>query len=347
MRAIMTQRRPTAWVRWCLRTAVATLILAPAARGALEVVPLGTNWTPPAGRTVVAQTRFDRGGNTSVRNSAPPEWKASGYVQRNRDLGQVFTAPCDFWLESVVLRTGPGDIAFLPGSAGARVFIQLFEVEGEPKLDDHGTPPGTDATHGFSKNHRCDDVILGVRYRPLRLVRGGVLPNLAAAGEGRLAYMMWRLDGDDRLECRAGRRYAFLVGFEEPGKARGFTLANHNRAGDPAPPRLDDPADPYPGGWAIRREGNGTRPPSMRPGPEPPAESATLLREALFPTGEARFSVPPTTDGYPDVDTYRDLEFYLLAAGGPRAADERSLDPTLHEAGPLKPAFVAGRRALE
>jgi len=276
-------------------------------------------------RAVIAQPRFDRSGDTSVRNCVPPVWKETGYFQRNRDLGQVFTAPRDFVLESLVLRTGPGAAAFRAGSAGARVFIQFFEVEGDPVLDDHHTPPGTAATHGFSRNHRCDDVIRGVQYRPIARVQDGVMPDLRSRREGaRLAYLLWRLSGDDRLPCRAGRRYAFLIGFEEPGPDRSFTLANFNRAGDPAPPQLTDPADPYPGGWAIRREGDGTLPPTLRPGPQPPDDPALLLREALFPLGEARFKIPPTTDGYPDVDTYRDLEFYLFESNGPAVTEHRT-----------------------
>jgi len=36
-----------------------------------------------------------------------------------------------------------------------------------------------------------------------------------------------------------------------------------------------------------------------------------LLNESLFKTPPDRFELPPAFDGYPDVDTYRDLEFYL------------------------------------
>jgi hypothetical protein len=76
-----------------------------------------------------------------------------------------------------------------------------------------------------------------------------------------------------------------------------------------------DENDTYPGGWGIRREGNGRNPPLMFPGERPPTDPAKLRQlrdEASFPEGEARFAIPPTTDGYPDVCTYRDLEFYLL-----------------------------------
>ncbi|MCK5699733.1 MAG: hypothetical protein KAI29_01205, partial [Cyclobacteriaceae bacterium] len=41
-----------------------------------------------------------------------------------------------------------------------------------------------------------------------------------------------------------------------------------------------------------------------------------LLNESLFKTPPDRFELPPASDSYPDVDTYRDLEFYLEAHPG-------------------------------
>jgi hypothetical protein len=52
----------------------------------------------------------------------------------------------------------------------------------------------------------------------------------------------------------------------------------------------------------------------MTPGKEPPADpkaAEKLKRESVFADGEGRYKLSPTTDGYPDVDTYRDHEFYL------------------------------------
>lgn len=268
-----------------------------------------------AERMIVKQIATDLGGNTSVRNESPLNWKEGGYFRRARDLGQVFTAPEDFTLDALILRTGNDDLAFLPGTAGAEVCVQFFEVTGEPKIDDNGTPPGAKATHGFSTNHRCDDFITGVEYRSLRVVAGGRLPDLATKGDGKLAYMKWSFDGADTLRFEKGRRYAFMAGFAHADADRNFTLANRNHASSRKPPSLTDPEDAYPGGWGIRREGNGHNPPLMLPGAEPPADAAQLARlraEASFPEGDARFAIPPTTEGYPDVCTYRDLEFYLL-----------------------------------
>jgi hypothetical protein len=245
------------------------------------------------------------------------KWKESGYFQRARDLGQVFTPPSDFTLDALVLRTGNAHLAFLPGAAGAEVFVQFFEVTGTPVINDNGTPPGTDATHGFSTNHRCDDFVTGVEYRSVHVARGGRLPDLAARGDGKLTYMEWTLTGSDRLRFEKGKRYAFMVGFAAPGRDRNFTLASRNNASSPRPPAIIDIDDTYGGGWSLRREGNGQKPPLMIPGPQPPLDPVLLRQlqaEATFPTGQARFAIPPTCDGYPDVDTYRDLEFYLIEA---------------------------------
>ncbi|MFO8013690.1 MAG: hypothetical protein R6X20_10345 [Phycisphaerae bacterium] len=90
------------------------------------------------------------------------------------------------------------------------------------------------------------------------------LPTLLAA--------LWLL----ALPLAAGKRYAFLVGILDPVREGNFTLANRNRAASPAPPRLTDPGA-YPGGWGLRREGNGRRPRKV-PGPAPPAASASALQ---------------------------------------------------------------------
>ena len=229
----------------------------------------------------------------------------------------MFTPEETFTLDAVVLRTGNGSLAYLPATPGAGVFVQFFELTGTPTVDDNGTPPGTPSTHGFSDNHRTDDRLTGVTYDSLRVAGGGVMPELP--GDGKLTYLKWDLTGEDELTFGAGRRYAFVIGFAdpggEPGNERNFTLANRNLAADPGPPGLNTGADTYERGWAVRREGRGT-PPTKVPGPAPPADPAVrakLLGESSFGPGKARYALPPTTDGYPDVDTYRDLEFYLLA----------------------------------
>jgi hypothetical protein len=268
-----------------------------------------------AERVIIKQLSANLGGNTSVRNQSPHVWKDKGFYQRARDLGQVFTAPHDFGLDAIVLRTGNGSLAFLPGAAGAEVFVQVFEVTGTPAINDNGTPPGAQAKHGFSTNHRCDDFVTGVQYKPLRIVEGGRLPDLAANSDGKLSYLKWAFTGEQPLRFEKGKRYAFMVGFVEPGAERNLTLANRNNASSPRAPAIADEEDTYPGGWGLRREGNGRTPPLMIPGEQPPTDPSVLRQleaESTFPTSDARYAIPPTCDGYPDVDTYRDLEFYIL-----------------------------------
>jgi len=274
------------------------------------------------------------GGNTSVRRNDAPrlKWKDEGYYQRNRELGQVFNIPVgtDIKLKAIVLRTGNDDKAVLPGSIGADVQIQFFELEGTPVINDNGTPTGTESTHGFNKNHRTDDFIDGITYKPLALVRGGQFPDIPPTsseegGEpGHLRYMRWDLEGEAELILEGGKRYAFIVGFVTNGPEKGFTLGNNNRAALSDPPELLLDANGIPW-WSIRREGDGTLPPTQFPGIDPPANDSIrdlLISESLFdPFHETILS--PTTDGFPDVDTYRSHEFYMevekicAAAGTP------------------------------
>lgn len=268
-----------------------------------------------AKKVIIKQVCGSLGGNTSIRNEFPLIWKDKGYYRRARDLGQVFTAPQDFKLQALVLRTGNAHLAFLPGAANAEVFIQFFKMTGTPVIDDNGTPPGSEATHGFSTNHRCDDFVSGVEYRSMRVLAGGHLPDLLATGDGKLTYIKWTFTDSDIPHFEKGKRYAFMVGFVNPGKDRNFTLSNRNNANSPNPPTIIDADDSYNGGWGLRREGNGKNPPLRIPGEDPPTEPKLLTQlkaESTFPPGQARYATPPTCDGYPDVDTYRDHEFYMI-----------------------------------
>jgi hypothetical protein len=65
--------------------------------------------------------------------------------------------------------------------------------------------------------------------------------------------------------------------------------------------------------WGIRREGNGTLPPTMMEDSLPPSDPDNyqkLVSESLFPKNHYG-TLSPTSDGYPDVDTYRTMEYYL------------------------------------
>jgi hypothetical protein len=133
-----------------------------------------------------------------------------------------------------------------------------------------------------------------------------------------LCYMRWDLTGADEIVLQAGHRYALVFGIVAEASDCGFTLANLNNAGDPAAPSF---ADSYSGGFAVRREGEGTLPPAMVPGP---TAVPALEGQSRFPAGSARFALTPTTDGYPDVDTYRDLEFYIEGSAATRITGKAS-----------------------
>jgi len=287
----------------------------------LEVKSIGKTYTPHQDVVLEFQDEFDGGGTTSIRNndSLSLKWKNQGYFQRNRDLGQIFIPKEDLWLDAIVLRTGPSSKAVLEGVAGEKVFIQFFRVDGIPVINDNGTPPGTPSTHGFSDNHRTDDFIEGIEYMPQDTVYEGSFPWTVPAtyvggkevnSYGKLHYMRWSLP--EAPLFREGVIYAFVVGISEPGPERGFSLANRNLASSPAAPTLEN--NPYTGGWGMRREGDGTLPPTQWPSELPPGDPdslKTLYGESLFPGLFERLRIAPTSDGYPDVDTYRGIEFYM------------------------------------
>ncbi|NOR75393.1 MAG: hypothetical protein GQ525_09555 [Draconibacterium sp.] len=291
------------------------------------VTPLGKTYLPPQGRVAISGSKScDGDGGPSMRNTDRDllSWKKEGYFQRNRDVGQVFLAEEDIHLDALVIRIGPEENAVGAGAPGAELFLQFFEVIGEPLINDNGTPQGTDSKHGFSKNHRCDDFIDGITYKSIHIARGGIFPDLPPTMDKNenptgnktsiYQYLRFDLQGKDELVFKGGKRYAFMVGFVEPGPERTFAVGNWNHAKQSAPPSLEDKYDTYHNGWAVRREGDGTIPPTMIEGYKQPKDVALLeklFHESLFKTPPKRFELPPASDGYPDVDTYRDLEFYI------------------------------------
>ncbi|MBC8032940.1 MAG: hypothetical protein H7Y03_02260 [Chitinophagaceae bacterium] len=290
----------------------------------LVITDIGKEYIPDGKNVVVAQNNYDKGGTTSIRNIDREHlaWKEDGYFQRNRDIGQVFTPEKDVELQAIVLRTGPTDKAVLENTPGAKMFVQFYQLSGNPTINDNGTPLGTNAKHGFSSNHRCDDYIEGVEYKTLQVVKGGVFPKMPItfkgdsavnSDEGRLRFMRWKIAGPP-LAFQQNHRYAFIIGFEEPGNGFGFTLANANTAGFNYPPSITDENDNYKGGWSIRREGDGQVLLQTFPGNSPPqkqSDRARLYQQSLFDSKLNRWKAAPYTDGYPDVDTYRDLQFFI------------------------------------
>ncbi len=208
-------------------------------------------------------------------------------------------------------------------------FFEVTPIAGESlRINENGTTKGDRATHGFDHAYnRADDYIQGVAYRPIARVSGGRFPaieptdadaELSPEGEflgeqpGHLRFFRIDLTGDDELVLRGGRRYAFLLGFESPGPGRGLGIANtwNIYLKEPAEFIRDPHGQVW---WGIRREGNGVLPPTMIGGLEPPQDPdqlQLLLGESMFPENHWN-TVPPTSNGFPDVDTYRTLQFYF------------------------------------
>ena len=283
------------------------------------------------------------GGNTSVRNEAREslEWKGRpdsngyGYFQRNRDLGQVINVPLeggDVTIDAIVLRSSRGDNAIMAGAPGAEMYLQFFEVElpeGETlRIHENGTTKGESATHGFDHQfNRADDFIEGPVYRPIHRVAGGVFPVIPATDQyvydrgkgepfgeqlGHLRFLRFDLLHEDEITLKAGGRYVYMVGFAEPGLGRGLALAisTEVHTKEAAEFVRDE------GGairWGVRREGNGGIVPRMISGSSPPRYTMDRKRledDSMFPTRHWNI-VSPTSNGYPDVDTYRTLQFYV------------------------------------
>ncbi len=324
-------------------------LFSPPAFAGLEISDLGKTYTCDCRVTPAwLQNHIERdedvvGGNTSLRNETVDslDWKGSpnangyGYYQRNRDLGQVINLPVgkDVKIDAIVLRTGRGNNAIMAGTPGAKMYVQFFEVIGIPgetlRINENGTTKSQRATHGFdTKYNRADDFVQGVEYVPVARITGGVFPPGAPpttqyayrhrSGEpfgvqpGHLRYFRFDLTGDDEIVLRGGKRYVFMVGFDEPGRDRGLGIAITTKVHKLDAAEFDRDSN---GAirWAVRREGDGTLPPATIDAADPPADPKLrnkLIRESTFPADHWN-TLRPTSEGYPDVDTYMTRQFYI------------------------------------
>lgn len=328
-------------MRWTLLVALCLHV-----NFAFAGVELSLGSGAPSGPQVAASyAGYDTGGNTSIAFDTANIYKWSGaspyakeswgyftlagvevpYIKRDRDLGQTFTYTGSnrVKLDAITVRTGFGDNVIRPDMYGQAVSIQIFRVSGTPVLNDNGSPNGVEALHGFPHDRpgqaipsSRDDYYTGETYTSLTVIRGAVFPSKAAFGFSATAtvdpnhanlkgrFLRWDLTGNDEVAFEPGERYAFLFMIDEAGNNRGFTLAN-NYTGS------------YAGGHGIRRDGSGVFPPA----PADPLKdfsdpaNATALAAAHFPTDfAARTAISPGTNGYPDVDTTRDLAFWVEVA---------------------------------
>lgn len=285
---------------------------------------------------------FDRGGNTSIAYDGTSSFKWSGesvaksggfgyflpdgsevpYIKRDRDLGQTFTYLGERarpW-SALTLKLGFGSNVIRQGTYGKRIAIQFFEVIGTPVLNENGTTGEMTALHGYphdpnsgEMDARRDDFWEGETYHSLGFISGFQFPDKADFGfaqnetidpntdqiKGQLIHFTFAKE--DQILLEPGKSYAFLVMLEEMGDDVGFTLANHFDGS-------------FPGGHGIRRDGRGIFPPPSADPTKPfedPA-NAEALSSARFPTDlKERMKITPGTNGYPDVDTWRDIYFVI------------------------------------
>lgn len=284
------------------RPAVVPLLLTLAirAQAGLEITASPTPLAPPLQdpTVLVHHAQEDQGGNTSVRfvtnrkvkeNAYPPVGvtvftkAARTQPQRDRDLGQTFfTGDRPVRLDALFLRIGHGDAAVRSGAPHAAVAIQWFAVTGTPRLHDHGTP-GFAGHFDRARSPELDDYLEGEQYFPLRVVQAR-LPASLQRGE----YLKFDFTDEDEIVLEPRRTYAFLLMFLERAEDRSFTLANEYYG-----TYVPDPTNRF-RGHAIRREGNPAFPVDWR----------------------HRLTQPPTTLGFPDVCTFRDLHFVVTVKPG-------------------------------
>lgn len=295
---------------------------------------------PDAVNIIAAYYGFDKGGNTSVAFDMDDSYKWSGestyrkdgfgyfnaegkeipYIKRDRDIGQTFSieGANPVKIRSLTVRLGFGSNVVRPGMYGRKVSVQFFEVSGSAELHNNGTVGSTEAYHGFPHDRvnseipaERDDYISGEQFRQVAIYGDFIFPEareFGSADNSPLTPDHENLKGrylnftfSDGIMLHPGKQYAFLILINEKGEDHGFTLAN-NYTGS------------YRGGHAIRRDGSGTFPPV-------PADPAIHFRapgnrkayeSAHFPSNlKKRLAIQPSTNGYPDVDTWRDLWFIL------------------------------------
>ena len=327
-----------------LTVSLLTLMNNPVAAQRKARIAVGLLEAAPTGVSVVASYEgFDRGsGNTSLSYERSDAYKWSKgspylseswgyftqegieipYMKRDRDLGQTFTfqAPAPAMLQAITIRTGFGTNVIRPNTYGKPLSLQLFEVSGQARLNTNGTEGATPALHGYPHDRYTqkisverDDFLEEEKSRSLGVWSGGVFPSKTAWGvseedsippthpdiKGR--YLRFVFPEGKTIQLQPGRQYAFLIMFDNPHPNCGFTLAN-NYYGS------------YEGGHGIRRDGNGTFPPS----PADPTKgfydkaNREARKSAHFPRSfRKRTRIQPGTNGYPDVDTWRDLVFYV------------------------------------
>lgn len=292
----------------------------------------------PAGPGVKIAQPYGRRGPTSIRyrriegkervsqSPNPADPNGGNFYARDRDLGQTFTTPADgkpFRLDAVTLRVGPAAADFDGGLEDARergeVFIQIFEVSGVPVINDNGTTGDvlTSKAYPHAKTKAlADDYITGERYTTLLVASGGRLPGDFKMGNGNPgepdahstgSLLRFDLAKTGGVVLQPGRVYAFMVGFEKSGASMALPIDNWDYLNTAKATEEQIKWGVYKGGHAIRREGRVPEPWKNldRAFSDDPSWARFAERR------EERLAQEPGTWGRPDVDTYRDLVFWI------------------------------------
>lgn len=240
----------------------------------------------------IQYAKGDFGGTTSIRYNKQVKTKPNPYPENtvtiyrqgrfkdtepvvDRDLGQTFIPSEDFTLQDLYLRIGPNGAGV--GANTAPVAIQFFEVKGVPKLNNNGTE-GFTGKFNWATSPELDDFLEGETFHSMAII-GGQFPDSLKA----LQYLKFSLNKEISITFKKGKHYAFLLMFLEPAEERQLSLFN-SYYGTYQP----DTENPYLG-HGFRREGR----------PQFPRKLSD------------RSKIAPTTFGFPDVCTYRDLFFTL------------------------------------
>ena len=267
------------------------------------------------------------------------------------------TGPEGFKLGAVTVRLQPVDVRGGGDPSNAKVSIQIMKVTGTPVFNNNGTtryidaanatttsPNGTSNWNGggsyqgpctnaqwstyatdypndpndinnrfrWPSMHFSDDFIEGETYEHVHLASGGIVPDTLDLND----YLRWEFTGSSQIFLEPETKYAILFMFDEPapdGVNRNIPLSNKNIIPD------GTLQDVYPDGHTIRRCGsNQDRENVFIRDVNDPADVEAGRISSEFPAEmEDRIAIPPSTLGYPDVDTYRDLYFIIESADMP------------------------------
>lgn len=299
---------------------------------------------PPVQNVVIFYDKYDKGqGNTSIAHDDENIYKWSGqspykheswgyfdkegkevpYIKRDRDLGQTFTytQTDKKYLKAITVQLGFGTNVVRSNMYGQPLSIQIMEVTGVARVNNNGSDSTMEAFHGFPHDRNGkeilfmrDDYLEGETYQTVAIFSGGRFPSKSdfgftkgdtiAPNDAKLKghYLTFTLPSEPRIRLEPNKSYAFLIMIDKKGKEVGFALANEYFGS-------------YPFGHGIRRDGNGIFPPVPADVSKNFTHSVNrkAYQAAHFPKGfKKRIAIPPSTNGYPDVDTWRDLVFYVV-----------------------------------